>query len=429
MRFRKSIKICKGLKLNLSKSGGSLTIGGRGASINIGKNGTYLNTNIPGTSIGSRTKLSADKRKPTRQKETVSVKIKATINDLGQIDFIDQYDNKIYDESLIRKVKRSEDFKRMLKDYENKKKIETDNKNQSFIEIYKHSEKIINKEEILAKKDKLSLNTYVVENFKINKPEMSSIQAELNAKAKREIKSIAFWILKDKRKKYVEIESQKEYDNQLKLWNEKKEKFDNEQVEIKIKEDQKYQKQYKRQKEYYENILIGNRSFIENEIENYLKNITLPVDFSIGYKYEENGVLFIDLDLPEIEDIPNEVSSILASGKVKIKNKTQKAIKEDYITCVCGLAFYFSSVFFNISTNISNIIVSGYTQRISKKTGNLCDEYIYSVNFDRSKFSKLNIKNIDPYEALTEFEPIIDITKSGIMKTINPISYETKQNI
>ncbi|MDR2798261.1 MAG: DUF4236 domain-containing protein [Treponema sp.] len=39
MRFRKSIKIASGLKINLSKSGISTTIGGKGLSANIGSRG------------------------------------------------------------------------------------------------------------------------------------------------------------------------------------------------------------------------------------------------------------------------------------------------------------------------------------------------------------------------------------------------------
>ncbi|KAB8331127.1 DUF4236 domain-containing protein [Scytonema tolypothrichoides VB-61278] len=38
-RFRKSVKIAPGLKLNLSKSGGSLSIGGRGATVNLSSRG------------------------------------------------------------------------------------------------------------------------------------------------------------------------------------------------------------------------------------------------------------------------------------------------------------------------------------------------------------------------------------------------------
>jgi hypothetical protein len=57
MRFRKSIKIAPGLKINISKSGVSTTIGGKGLSTNIGKNGAYLNTGIPGTGVSSRHKI------------------------------------------------------------------------------------------------------------------------------------------------------------------------------------------------------------------------------------------------------------------------------------------------------------------------------------------------------------------------------------
>jgi hypothetical protein len=56
-KFRKSVKIAPGVKLNLSKSGVSGTFGVKGASVNVGKDGAYLNTGIPGTGIYDRKKL------------------------------------------------------------------------------------------------------------------------------------------------------------------------------------------------------------------------------------------------------------------------------------------------------------------------------------------------------------------------------------
>ena len=57
LRFRKTVKLCKGVKLNVSKSGLSVTVGKKGASVNIGKNGVYGNLGIPGTGISYRQKL------------------------------------------------------------------------------------------------------------------------------------------------------------------------------------------------------------------------------------------------------------------------------------------------------------------------------------------------------------------------------------
>ena len=41
-RFRKSVKLAPGVRMNFSKSGASWTLGGKGASVGIGKRGTDL---------------------------------------------------------------------------------------------------------------------------------------------------------------------------------------------------------------------------------------------------------------------------------------------------------------------------------------------------------------------------------------------------
>jgi hypothetical protein len=56
-RFQRRIRIAPGLRINLSKSGLSLTAGVRGASINVGKNGVYRNLGIPGTGLSHRTRI------------------------------------------------------------------------------------------------------------------------------------------------------------------------------------------------------------------------------------------------------------------------------------------------------------------------------------------------------------------------------------
>lgn len=66
IKFRKYITLGKLLRLNISKSGISVTAGVKGASVNIGKNGAYLNTGIPGTGIYSREKLSDSSNKKNK---------------------------------------------------------------------------------------------------------------------------------------------------------------------------------------------------------------------------------------------------------------------------------------------------------------------------------------------------------------------------
>lgn len=62
-RFRRSIRVFPGLKLNFSKSGISTTIGTRGASVTVGPKGTYANVSIPGTGLYNRQKISDNNSK------------------------------------------------------------------------------------------------------------------------------------------------------------------------------------------------------------------------------------------------------------------------------------------------------------------------------------------------------------------------------
>ena len=54
-RFRKSFSILPGVKINLSKTGVSTSIGGHGATVNIGKNGPNATLGVPGTGLSYRT--------------------------------------------------------------------------------------------------------------------------------------------------------------------------------------------------------------------------------------------------------------------------------------------------------------------------------------------------------------------------------------
>ncbi len=126
--------------------------------------------------------------------------------------------------------------------------------------------------------------------------------------------------------------------------------------------------------------------------------------------------------MPEIEDLPDKKANILATGKVSLKDKTQKELKEEYAKCVCGLAFFFAGHFFNITPKIGQIVISGYTQRLDKKTGNQNDDYVYSIKFIRAPFAGLVIKNIEPVAAFSNFENKLDIKSNFEMKNIIPFN-------
>ena len=56
-RFQKRISILPGVRINLSKSGASASLGPRGADVNIGRDGVTANAGIPGTGLSYREKI------------------------------------------------------------------------------------------------------------------------------------------------------------------------------------------------------------------------------------------------------------------------------------------------------------------------------------------------------------------------------------
>lgn len=60
-RFRQGIRIARGIRLNIGKTGVSLSLGGRGATVNVGKNGVKGTVGVPGSGISYSTPLTAKK--------------------------------------------------------------------------------------------------------------------------------------------------------------------------------------------------------------------------------------------------------------------------------------------------------------------------------------------------------------------------------
>ncbi|MFD2883391.1 DUF4236 domain-containing protein [Pseudomonas lini] len=61
VRFRKSIKLAPGIRMNLSGSGVGWTLGPRGSSIGISKRGTRLNSSFMGFSSSQKNSLAPKK--------------------------------------------------------------------------------------------------------------------------------------------------------------------------------------------------------------------------------------------------------------------------------------------------------------------------------------------------------------------------------
>jgi hypothetical protein len=58
-RFRRRLRIGRGLYLNVSKTGVSASIGGRGATLNVSRKGVRTTVGLPGTGLSYQSRLSS----------------------------------------------------------------------------------------------------------------------------------------------------------------------------------------------------------------------------------------------------------------------------------------------------------------------------------------------------------------------------------
>ncbi len=428
MRFRRRLKIMKGLSLNLSKSGVSLNAGVRGASVTIGKKGSYLNTGIPGTGLSNRSKIGSSSSSHQQYNRNVQipdekVHVAIGLDDKGNpiLTITDSSGRQITDETILRRVKRSEKYKQSVNEIIGKRKTELDDETTKFINISKFTPEVFIESIIQNDLKNLSPQIYTPQEYSVEIPTKELIALNLAVEAKQKVKKILFWKNKKLRENYVSEKLEQCLQEKIGEWTVAKNKFIEIETETKVVKDKEYYNEYLFQKQNLENILQGSVNYVNEKIEIILSDIILPVEFSVSYEYHpEYNQLKVDIDLPEIENMPQAKANILSSGKISIKQKTQKELKHEYAQCVSGMAFYLGGTFFNISTNIKEILISGYTQRMNKANGILEDQYIYSLKLNRDKFPTLTFENIDAIEAFSNFENHRSMSASYDFKTITP---------
>lgn len=341
--------------------------------------------------------------------------------------FTDSFGLPVTDETekqrLIRKVKASSQYKTHLAQLTRMTYDEVNEETQKFTELYKKTPELKLESEIETALSSVVQKHYTPLPFTEAEPIMDDIRKKLEEEAKEKIVHLFWWKNKPDREKYVEGNLPTAFANEMKAWQQRKDDFNAEQERIRKDTDREYLVDYLDEKKPLDLFLTSNPSFIIDGLkeEDVKLNDEIPGGFGLDFSFDqEYETLYVDLDLPEVEEIPRRKAEYLPSGNVSFKQKTQKEVQLDYIQCICGLAFLVAGRFFNVNCNIKYIQISGYTQRVNKATGEDSDDYVYTVFFDKESFSRLIIENIDPLLAMRQFPCRIKASATGILSSIIP---------
>ena len=135
--------------------------------------------------------------------------------------------------------------------------------------------------------------------------------------------------------------------------------------------------------------------------------------------------LLLDVDLPEIEDMParrwtpNHTQLVLSE-----KPLSQKDVAATYLAHVCAIVCRLIGHGLAASDAIEAVGVSGYTQR-SGTTGRLDDDYVIVADVARSAWSTIDVARmtaIDPENLLRRLGARFEANARGILKTQEPLT-------
>ena len=437
LRYRKSVKICKGVRVNFSKSGVSYSFGGKGASLNVGKRGARATVGIPGTGLSYSKSVSNAHRSSNRpssystksQETIVSTEIKLYLDDDGKMTYRYADGREITDPSFIRKIRATPQFKAELARMEAERRCEltrnleeTHKSAEEFLNLHWLAPKVSSQEDFVNLLNSLTPQKYVRREFSRPKPTSEQIMQGLAIEAKTAVKTKMFWKKKSLQREYIEAHLPERLAHYQQRWETDRLEFESNELEHEKQQNEVFLREYEASKQNILSKINGEEDFINQTIEEWIEECSLPVEININYSYSQSeNLLCIDLDLPEIEDIPDSELVQLASGNLKEKKKTQQKLRQEYATLIFGLSIFVAANLMNLSPAIRKVILSGYTQR-RDSSGNLNDDYILSVKFIRDVFEQSSFGEINPIDFCMQFENRCKITSTMLFKAIEPYS-------
>lgn len=371
LRFRKSIKICKGVRMNLSGSGIGLSVGGKGFRYSVNSRGRRTTTvGIPGTGISYSTSSGGAKRRGTS--------------------------NRSYNSSAYQRKQEIQRQKALLEQQKqnelqlNRLKVE---KFENYLDVIRSVHKECEPE--------ISWNSIY------NQPppfELGNIgPKELNAT--NLYNSFTPTLLEKIFKKKGEKRKKKLYDD----------------ISISHNKDEEDYQNWISEHEFAELIINGNiDAYLEaiNEVNPFEDFSDYGSDFEFGT--DNASYIEIEFKVKSKEVVPNNNLSLTKTGKLseKAMSKTMYYdITQDY---VCSCAIRLAREMFSLLP-VKSVLVHAVDEILDTSTGYETDATILSVLFNRDGFENINFDRIDASDFVSTFEMKMKFAKTAGFKPVDRI--------
>jgi Protein of unknown function (DUF4236) len=129
------------------------------------------------------------------------------------------------------------------------------------------------------------------------------------------------------------------------------------------------------------------------------------VEFGSGFEFgtDDPNEIHVSFDVNAQQAVPEKSLSLTKTGKLSEKNLTKTAYYDIYQDYVCSCALRIARDMFALLP-VSNVFVHAYEDQLNTATGHQEKVAILTVRYDKPTLERLNFANLDPSDALTNFE-------------------------
>ena len=376
-RFRKSLKIAPGVRVNLGKRGFT-SVGV--SKMNFGRRGAYYNITVPGTGISYRAHLGSGSQagsqstsrerggsKETKNKlKTQVVQVNLQLSDDGEVSILDSKGRPVPENvaTAVRQQNRELILERL--------QLAADNFNGDIEDLVR-----------------IHLTTPRPEGEIVLNP-----RPQLPKLGEAGLTGRLFGKVRE-RTEQTNSRVQAEYEQAVAAW------------------------------QLSEQALRTDQEVMNVVLANAFSTLEWPRETSISFETREQGKLvMLDVDLPEIEDMPTEEAVVNKTQlRLNKKSRSAKAVRLDYLTHIHAIGFKLVGEVFAHLPAVETVVLSGYSQRVAKATAQTTDEYLYSARVIRDAWKKINFNNLealDVVECFASFELHRKATATGLLSPIEP---------
>jgi len=391
LRFRRSIKLAPGIRINVSGSGVSWTLGPRGATVGIGKHGGRLNSSFMGFSSSQ-----ALSRPPARLRQTApralyppprSIPLTCSVNNDGVLSFQDEHGNTL-DDALVEIAKKQ-------------------NRDAILGLIQRKCDQINGELDALTT---IHLHTPSPDTPPRFHPEPYSEPPLATPMPPRPRWWEKFLPTRLAKLEALHRQALAEHQTQVATWQSEKASHEQRQAA---------------QQHLIEEAIYTDTAAMERWLEANLQDIAWPRETLVALEIADDGRhILLDVDLPEIEDMPSKLAAVPARGlKLSVRELPAAQVRKRYMAHVHGIAFRLIGETFAALPVVQRVTLSGFSQRNDPATGQLRDDYLYSARVNRNDWANIDFSQltmIDVVEALGRFELRRQMSKTGIFKPIEP---------